>query len=160
MKQRILVLSVTVCAAGLLVIPVWPRFVGGAITAPYEDTLRDIARGEQANDAMLAETETAMRVAREWVDDGALSLAVGDIRFIGARRAKSAVEQRAALTDSIAELRNGLRRAPARPYAWLQLARAERARSRTICPCRCASPDGNTAWLCRESKSPSAPGLP
>lgn len=129
MKQRILVLSVAFCASGLLVIPVWQRFVGGAITAPYEDTLRDIARGKKVNTAILNETETALRVARKWTDDGKVSTALGGLRFVAARSAKSPADQRAALSDCIAALKHGLTRAPAQPYAWLQLAQAERARN-------------------------------
>lgn len=122
-------MSVAVCASGLLVIPVWPRFVAGAITAPYEDTLRDIARGKTMNAATLNETETALRVARKWADDGKLSAALGGLRFVAARRANSATDQRTALSDSIAELKRGLKRAPANSYIWLQLAQADRARN-------------------------------
>ena len=129
MKQRILVLAVAICASVLLIVPVWPRFVSGAITAQHEDTLRDIARDRKVSRARLQETETALRVARKWTDDGKLSQSLGNMRFIAARNADSASAQRAALTETISVLREGLAKAPAQPYAWLQLAQADRARN-------------------------------
>lgn len=128
MKQRILVLSTAIGAAGLLIIPVWPHFVGGAVVAPYEDTLRDIARGETIRKTLLKDTETALTVSRRWVDSGKTSIGLGAMRFIAARRATMPGVQRAALSDSAAVLKHGLARMPAQPYAWLQLAQVTRAR--------------------------------
>lgn len=129
MTQRILVLVVAICAGVLLIVPVWPRFISGAITAQYEDTLRDIARDRKVGSARLSETETALRVARKWTVDGKLAQSLGSMRFVAARNAGSAAAQRAALTETISALREGLARAPAQPYAWLQLAQADRARN-------------------------------
>lgn len=129
MKQRTLILSAAACAAALLIVPVWPLFIGGAVVAPYEDTLRDIARGKNVPRAVLADTETALRVTQKWVERGQASVALGGMRFVAARNAQTPGAQRAALNDSISALKHGLARAPAQPYAWLQLAQAERARN-------------------------------
>lgn len=128
MRQRILILSAAIFAGGLLVIPAWPRFVGGAIVAPYEDTMREIARGHKIGKSVLAETETALDVGQKWFDSGKLSNSLGGLRFVTAQSAKTAADQRVALSDSIATLKNGLMQSPAQPYAWLLLAQAERAR--------------------------------
>lgn len=116
------------CAAALLIVPVWPYFIGGAIVAPYGDTLRDIARGEKVKDSTLAGTEQALQVSRGWVETGQSSVALGKLHFIAARNANSPKDQRKSLSESVTALRAGLSRAPAQPYAWLQLAQAERAR--------------------------------
>lgn len=129
MKQRTLVLSAAACTAVLLIIPVWPQFIGGAIVASYEDTLRDVARGAKVQEAVLVKSETALRVSRKWTDAGRSSIDLGGLRFVAARNAKTPDAQRKALSDSMASLKRGLARSPARPYAWLQLARAERARN-------------------------------
>lgn len=129
MKQRTLVLSAAVCAAALLIVPVWPHFLSGAIVAPYQDTLREFARGNNVHKTVLAETEAALRVSRDWIETGQASVALGGMRFIAARSAQSAAAQRGALDDSISALKQGLSRKPAQPYAWLQLAQAERARN-------------------------------
>ena len=132
MKQRIAVLAAAVCVSGLLIIPVWPRFIGGAVVAPYEGTLRDIARGKKPAPGLLAETETALRVAGTWFDRGENLTSQGSLRLIAAREAVSAAEQRAALDQAIARLSDGLIQKPANSYAWLQLAQAVRARRGAI----------------------------
>lgn len=132
MKQRIPVLAAAVCVSGLLIIPVWPRFVGGAIVAPYEDTLRDIARGEKLSPRLLAETETALSVAGKWSERGEIFTNLGSLRLVAAREAVSAADQRAALDQAITELSDGLMREPANAYAWLQLGQVVRARRGAI----------------------------
>lgn len=132
MKHRVPVLAAAVCVSGLLIVPVWPRFVGGAIVAPYEDTLRDLARGKKLSPRLLTETETALRVAGRWSDRGKNLSDLGSLRLVAARNAVSAVGQRAALDQAISELSDGVTRKPADPYAWLQLAQAVRARRGAI----------------------------
>lgn len=132
MKQRIPVLAAAICISGLLIIPVWPRFVGGAIIAPYEDTLRDLARGKKPSPRLLAETETALRVAGKWAVRGDNLTNLGSLRLVAARDAVSAVDQRAALDQAVTELSDGLTRKPANAYAWLQLGQAVRARRGAI----------------------------
>ncbi|MFT5486319.1 MAG: hypothetical protein ACI9JL_004046 [Paracoccaceae bacterium] len=132
MKQRIPVLAAAICVSGLLIIPVWPRFVGGAIVAPYEDTLRDIARGKKLSPRLLAETETALRVAGKWSKRGENFTNLGSLRLVAAREAVSAADQRAALDQAITELSDGLMREPANAYAWLQLGQVVRARRGAI----------------------------
>ena len=127
MNRRILVLFTAVCAGGVLIAGASPRSIGGAVIAPYEDTLRDVARQKKISGALLKDTETALKVSRKWVDSGETSAGIGAMRFIAARSATTPEAQRAALKDSIAELRRGLSRMPAQPYVWLQLAQAERA---------------------------------
>ena len=127
--ERTLVLCGAACAAALMLIAVWPHFISGAIKAPYEDTLRDIARGKTVPPVIIAETETALRVSQKWVQTGEISIALGGMRFLVARNAQSAVAQRATLDQSISALKRGLSRRPAQPYAWLQLAQAERVRN-------------------------------
>lgn len=128
MKQRIPVLTVALCVSGLLIVPVWPRFVGGAIVAPYEDTLRDIARGKKVSSQVRRETETALRVAATWSGRGANRQNLGSLRLVAAREAVSATDQRAALDQAVSDLSDGLALKPANSYAWLQLAQAVRAR--------------------------------
>ena len=132
MKQRIPILVAALCVSGLLIIPVWPRFIGGAIVAPYEDTLRDIARGKKLPSTLLAETDTALRVAGRWSDRGENHTRLGSLRLVAARNAILAADQRAALDRAVSELSDGVARKPAQPYAWLQLAQAVRARRGTI----------------------------
>lgn len=128
-KQRTIVLSMAVCAAALLIVPVWPQFIGGAIVAPYEDTLRELARGNAISGNVIADTETALRVSQQWTRTGQGAAARGSLRFVAARNARSPEAQRAALDASISALKQGLSQKPAQPYAWLQLAQASRARN-------------------------------
>lgn len=128
MKQRIPVLAAAVCISGLLIIPVWPSFIAGAIIAPYEDTLRDIARGKKLSAGLPAETETALRVAGRWTARGENLTHLGSLRLLSAREALSGKDQRAALDQGIVDLSAGLARKPVDPYAWVQLAQAVRAR--------------------------------
>lgn len=132
MKQRIPVLVTALCVSGLLIIPVWPRFIGGAIVAPYEDTLRDIARGKKVSPALIGETETALRVAAKWFDHGANRQDLGSLRLVAARQGVSAADQRAALDQAVSDLSDGVALKPANSYAWLQLAQAVRARRGTV----------------------------
>lgn len=132
MKQRMPVLVAALCVSGLLIVPVWPRFIAGAIVAPYEDTLRDIARGKELPRGFLAEADTALRVAGRWSDRGDIHLSLGSLRLVAAREALKAADQRRALDEAVAELSTGLARKPAAPYAWLQLAQAVRARRGTV----------------------------
>lgn len=128
MKQRIPVLAAAVCVAGLLIVPVWPGFIGGAIVAPYADTLRDLARGNKVSTSRPGETETALRVAEKWSGRGEITLGLGALRLVAARAATSATDQREALDQAIGELSKGLVRKPGDPYAWVQLGQAVRAR--------------------------------
>ena len=127
MNRRILVLLTAACTGGVLAAGASPHFIGGAVIAPYEDTLRDIAREKKIARTLLKETETALRVSRSWVDTGEASADLGAMRFIAARSATTPEAQRAALADSVMELKRALSRMPGQPYVWLQLAQAERA---------------------------------
>jgi hypothetical protein len=127
MNRLLGVLFTAVCAGGLLIAGSSPRFIGGAVIAPYEDTLREIARGKIFSGTVLKDTETALRVSRKWVDSGETAASLGAMRFIAARSMTQPEAQRAALRESMAALKHGLSRMPAQPYVWLQLAQAERA---------------------------------
>lgn len=128
MKQRIPVLAAALCVSGLLIVPVWPHFVGGAVVAPYEDTLRNIARGKKISPVLLAETETALRVATTWSDRGVNHISLGGLQLVAAGQSTSAANQRVALDEAVSALSDGVLRKPANSYAWLQLAQAVRAR--------------------------------
>lgn len=127
-KKRIPVLFAAICVSGMLVVSSWPKFVGGAIVAPYQSTLRDLTRGRKVPDATLINMGEALRVSRRWYDHGSFSINLGGERMMAARKSQSAAAQRKILSESIAALRHGLARMPGQPYAWLQLAQAARAR--------------------------------
>ena len=94
--------------------------------------MRDIARGKKLSPRLLAETETALRVAGKWSKRGENFTNLGSLRLVAAREAVSAADQRAALDQAITELSDGLMREPANAYAWLQLGQVVRARRGAI----------------------------
>ena len=113
-----------------IVIAAWPLFIGGAIMAPHQSLLREIARGEQVRPTQIRGAETSLQVARTWFDYGKFATAYGGLRLVSARRATLIEDQRVALADAEDALREGLSRVPGQPYAWLQLAQVEYARNR------------------------------
>ena len=108
----------------------WPRFVGGAIVAPYGGLLRELARGETVPPSRIADAEASLQVARRWFDNGKLATAYGALKLVSAQRSRSAGDQQDALAESAAALRYGLANMPGQPYAWLQLTQAATALDR------------------------------
>lgn len=113
-----------------IVIAAWPMFIGGAIVAPHEGLLREIARGGKVRASDIAGAEISLQVALSWYDYGKFATAYGGLRLVTAQRSKLIEDQQAALADSETALREGLSSVPGQPYAWLQLAQAEYARNR------------------------------
>lgn len=103
----------------------WPRLIGGALVAPYEDTLRGIARGANASLAVVDEARTNSAVSARWFAYGRTLNRLGALYLVRAGLAKDREAQRADLAAAIANLRAGLARSPGASYAWLQLAQAD-----------------------------------
>lgn len=127
MKQKWYAICGALCLSVLLIVVAWPRFVGGAIMAPYQGIVRELARGEKVPASRIADAEESLRVARTWYDYGRFSTSHGVLRFISARNGQSASARRLALSDSISSLEHGLERVPGQSYAWLQLGQASLA---------------------------------
>ena len=119
---------VAIGAALVLVIPSWPRFIAGAAIAPYEDTLRGIARGAKPLPVVMAEAREAAHVSLSWQPFDRTYFRLGGFELVQAGLAARPEDRNAALDRGIAALRFGLARAPADAYGWLQLAQAIRMR--------------------------------
>jgi hypothetical protein len=121
--------AIAICAAFAVVVASWPRFIAGAAIAPYEDTLRGIARGAKPLPAAIAAAREAAEVSLSWLPHDRTYLRLGAFELVQAGLAADAARRNAALDRSIGALRAGLARAPADAYGWLQLAQAVRMRS-------------------------------
>lgn len=119
---------VALCAGLALIAAAWPRFIAGAAIAPYEDTLRGIARGAKPLPATLAEAREAAQVSLSWQPFDRTYLRLGAFELVQAGLAAKPEARNETLDRSIGALRSGLARAPADAYGWLQLAQAIRLR--------------------------------
>lgn len=126
MQARHAVAAVALCAGLALAGFAWPRFVGGAVIAPYEDMLRSVARGARPDVRSIDAAREAAAVSQSWFAHGETMRRRGAFELVRASRAETAEGQRAALRRSIDWLRAGLARGPGDSFAWLQLAQATR----------------------------------
>ncbi len=110
-----------------LVALAWPRFIAGAAIAPYEDTLRGVARGAKPDPAVLDAAREGAEVSLSWLEYDRTLLRLGAFELVEAGLAPPEA-RRAVLDRSLAALRAGLARAPADAYGWVQLAQALRMR--------------------------------
>lgn len=129
LKTRVIA-AVAFAVSVSIIIAAWPLFIGGAIMAPYQSLLREIARGDQVPPTQIRGAETSLQVARTWFDYGKFVTAYGGLRLVSARRATLIEDQQVALADGEDALRAGLAKVPGQPYAWLQLAQVEYNRNR------------------------------
>ena len=127
MKARQAAAGLALCGAVGLAVLAWPRMIGGAVIAPFEDTLRGIARTRTVNAVEIREAREGAHVSLGWFDYGRTWKALGGFELVAARVARTPEDQRAALAHSVDALRDGLAQAPGDAYAWLQLAQADRA---------------------------------
>lgn len=122
------VIAVSAALFGIALVAVaWPRFVGGMLVAPYEDTLRGIARGGDASLAVIDEARKNTAASAGWFAYGRTQNRLGALYLVRAGIATDRQSQRTDLAAAIGNLRAGLARAPGASYAWLQLAQAELA---------------------------------
>lgn len=128
MTPRTLVAGLALLGGAALCVIGWPRFVAGAIIAPYEDQLKKAARGQNVTTALLNDAIQRSKVSSDWVALGKSLNLLGGLELLAARSASSPIAQQRHLDASIAALRDGLARAPANAYSWVQLAQSVRAR--------------------------------
>ena len=127
MIARLLPAAVALCAAAVLVSLAVPRFVAGAIVAPYEDLTRAIARGASVPMRDIDAAREAANVSLGWLKYGRTLTRLGALELVHAGQVKTAAEQAAALARGQASLRAGLARTPGESYHWLQLAQTVQA---------------------------------
>lgn len=118
-----------VAAGAVLVVVAWPRFIGGAVIAPHEALLRDIARGAKPAAASLREARESARISLDWFDYSRTRMRLGAFELVTADLETAPDLRRGALDRSIAALDAGLARSPGDAYGWLQLAQAMRQRN-------------------------------
>ena len=127
MYARYLAAAGGLCIGLAIAAIAWPRFVSGAVDAPYEDTLRTIARGTAPTRRTIDDAVAAAKVSLSWQAKGLTMNRIGAFELVRAGLATTPADQRKALADSAHWLQRGLTRSPASAYSWLQLAQALQA---------------------------------
>lgn len=129
MHKNLGVVLVTATAGALLLALAVPRFMAAAISAPYDQTMRDLgdaakagAVSQDAVKAAILSRERALRWQdnpKSWSDLGALQLQQAEAAGLATAQGRELAAR------SMESHRRGLALDPAQPYAWLRLAKAE-----------------------------------
>lgn len=129
MRKDFGLILISATAGALLVALAVPRFMAAAISAPYDQTLRDMGdaakAGSVSQEAISAAILSRKRALR-WQDSPRLWTDLGALQLEQAEAAGLATPKgRELATRSLDSHRQGLALDPAQPYAWLRLAKAE-----------------------------------
>lgn len=129
MRKGLGLVLVSAAAGVLLLALAVPRFMAAAISAPYDQSLRDMAEAETAGAVSPAAVKAAaasrvrslrwLDSPRAWTDLGALQLDQAEMAGFATARGRELADR------SLDSHRRGLALDPAQPYAWLRLAHAE-----------------------------------
>lgn len=129
-KERGLTLIAATAGAILLALAV-PRFMSSAISAPYNQLMRDLntpGRSERISKDMLRAAITGDKNALRWQDEPRIWTDLGALQLEQAEAAGFATpEGRALAAQSLGSHRRGISLEPAQPFAWLRMAKAELA---------------------------------
>jgi hypothetical protein len=129
MRRELGLVLVSAMAGALLLALAVPRFMAAAISAPYDQTMRDMGdaakAGTVSQEAIKAAVLSRKRAIR-WQDNPRLWTDLGALQLEQAEAAGLAtVLGRELAARSLDSHRQGLALDPAQPYAWLRLAKAE-----------------------------------
>lgn len=124
-RRRLVAAPMAVIAAVLLVIAV-PRTVGVILTARSEPVLRKLQDQQPVYMEELKTLANALERGRFWLNDGRLRTDLGLAYLLVSEQMQRGDSNAGVyLQRAIDELKAGLARAPANPYAWARLAYAE-----------------------------------
>lgn len=129
MRKDLGLILVSATAGALLLALAVPRFMAAAISAPYDQTMRDMGDGTKVgavSQDMLKAAALSRKRALRWQDNPRLWTDLGALQLEQAEAAGlTTVQGRELAVRSLDSHRRGLTLDPAQPYAWLRLAKAE-----------------------------------
>ncbi len=100
-----------------------PRLVAGLLVAPYDDELREMAKGHPVEGQVLAAAGLAYEDALAWHDEANAAAELAGINYVLARHLGFGGDAgRLYLERTLAAARRAVAGNPALPYAWLQIA--------------------------------------
>jgi hypothetical protein len=121
MPARIRPASVVATLAGVvLIVLAAPRFVAGALTAPFDETVRALGGGDAVPDQALQLALGSRQRATSLTSDGRFFAEAAALRFAAYQR--DPVAER--LDLAIDAHRAAVERAPSQPFVWTRLATA------------------------------------
>ena len=129
MRKDLSLVLVSATAGALLLALAVPRFMAAAISAPYDQTMRDLADpakvGTVSPEAIKAAVLSRKRAVR-WQDSPRLWSELGALQLEQAEAAGlNTAQGRELAARSMDSHRQGLTLDPVQPYAWLRMAKAE-----------------------------------
>ena len=129
MRKDLGLVLISATAGALLLALAVPRFMAAAISAPYDQTMRDLGdpakAGTVSPDAVKAAILSRKRAIR-WQDNSRLWSDLGALQLEQAEAAGLQTAQgRELAVRSLDSHRQGLALDPVQPYAWLRVAKAE-----------------------------------
>lgn len=102
-----------------------PRFVAGAITSPFDETIRELGRGETVSRVDLRIARASRISALRWYELARFESDLGILNYTIARQLDRESELHGKLIDgAIAADLNAISLAPTAAYSWLRLAQA------------------------------------
>lgn len=129
MHKNVGLILVSATAGALLLALAVPRFMAAAISAPYDQTMRDMndlakagTVSPKAIKAAVLSRERAIRwqdSPRAWTDLGALQLEQAEAAGLATPQGRELA------AHSLESHRKGLALDPAQPFAWMRMAKAE-----------------------------------
>jgi hypothetical protein len=129
MRKDLGLVLVSATAGALLLALAVPRFMAAVISAPYDQTMRDMgdaAKAGTVSQDMLQAAASSRKRALRWQDNPRLWTDLGALQLEQAEAAGFTTAQgRELAARSLDSHRQGLALDPAQPYAWLRMAKAE-----------------------------------
>lgn len=129
MRKDLGLILVSATAGALLLALAVPRFMAAAISAPYDQAMRDMndaaKAGTVSSNAIKAAVLSRKRAIRwhdnprAWTDLGALQLEQAEAAGLATPQGQELAAQ------SLESHRQGLALDPAQPFAWMRMAKAE-----------------------------------
>lgn len=127
MSQARLYAMLVAAAFGIVLVGLAiPRFVGGLVVSPFDETLRALGRGETVSDGDLRIAARSRETALKWYDNARWEADLGALNYTLARRLPLGSAERAELVAAAIERdRRAVARTPSAAIPWLRLAQAQ-----------------------------------
>lgn len=129
MRKDLGLVLVSATAGALLLALAVPRFMAAAISAPYDQVLRDLndtAKASTVSPNMIKAAVLSRKRAIRWQDNPRAWTDLGALQLEQAETAGLTTPQGRELAAlSLESHRRGLALDPAQPFAWLRMAKAE-----------------------------------
>jgi len=124
-RNRLIAALIALVVAIPLITMAAPRLVAGVFTGPFDETVRQLARGEQVSKADLRIARASRLSALGWYELSRFESDLGILNYTLARGEERGTELHQKLIDGAiaADLRS-IELAPTAAYSWLRLAQA------------------------------------